>query len=110
MIADFNKLSIKFSAEDEDNDTLFNANDPITSFRKMVSCNKKDMVSEAIKQMDTYISGRLGFAIGNNFQDVAKCAAELRTVCATEQEETFWDDWLNYFKKKNAAFYKHLIS
>lgn len=110
MIGEFKNLSIKFSADEEDKDTVFDNNDPIISFRRMVSCNKKDLVPEAIKQMDAYITERVSLSFSTGYHEVAKCAAELRKVCASEQEETFWDDWLNYFKKKNSAFYKHLIS
>lgn len=41
---EFNKPSYKFSIEDEDEEVKFNPANPISSFKKMINFNKKDMV------------------------------------------------------------------
>ncbi len=42
---EFVKPALKFSAEDEDDQARFNPSNPVPSFRKMISFNKRDMVA-----------------------------------------------------------------
>jgi hypothetical protein len=41
----FVKPVLKFSAEDEEDQARFNPSNPVSSFRKMIGFNKRDMVA-----------------------------------------------------------------
>jgi hypothetical protein len=47
----------KFTLDNEDDDK-FNPAEPIVSFRKMVTNNKKDLVTEALDKLAEYIQKR----------------------------------------------------
>ncbi len=47
----------KFTLDNEEDDK-FNPNEPIVSFRKMISNNKKDLVNEALTNLSEYILKR----------------------------------------------------
>ena len=99
----------KFSIEDEDIDIRFDPANPITSFKKMVSFNKKDLVSDALKVMNEFIMDKLAFAVTQEtIKVLGECAAELRQACVSEQEEAYWDSWFNDIKKSKQSFYDYL--
>jgi hypothetical protein len=56
---------MKFLADHEDEDIKFNPINPISSFKKMVSYNKKDLVGEGLKYMTNYIMQKLAYCFTN---------------------------------------------
>ena len=83
---EINKSFSKFCIEDEDEDVVFNSVNPITSFKKMVGFNKKDLVGEALKNMNDFILDKLAFAVTpETIKLLADCAGELRKACVSEQ-------------------------
>lgn len=74
-------------ADLEDEDVKFNPINPIWSFKKMVSFNKKDLVSEGLKYMTNYIMQKLAYCITNEaYKHLKECAEEMRTACVSERE------------------------
>ena len=59
---------------------------PVSSFRKMVSYNKEDLVSTALNAMTNYIKNKIDFSVTEEaFKHLTECANELRNACASEQ-------------------------
>ena len=53
----------------------FNPSDPIVSFKKMISFNKKDLVNPALDQMTKYIFNKLPFSITQeSMKHLVECA------------------------------------
>ena len=99
----------KFSIEDEDEDVRFDPIKPIPPFKKMVSFNKKDLVADALKQMNEFILDKLVFAVTpDTIRMLGECAGELRKACVSEQEAKFWDGWFTDLQGKKASFYDYL--
>lgn len=66
---------MKFLADLEDEDIKFNPMNPVCSFKKMVSFNKKDLVGEGLKYMNNYIKQKLAYCITNEaYKHLKECA------------------------------------
>ncbi len=78
---------MKFLADDEDEDIKFNPINPISSFKKMVSYNKKDLVGEGLKYMTNYIMQKLAYCFTNQaYKHLKECAEQMRNACVSERE------------------------
>lgn len=105
----FIKPANKFMFEDEDEQIAFNPSEPVTSFRKMISYNKEDLVSKALQQMNDYILNKLPFVVTeDSFQQLTGCARELRQACVSQQEEKYWDEWFTDISCNHKVFFNHL--
>lgn len=77
----------------------------------MISFNKRDLVAEGLKSISNYVLQRLAYSITNEaYAHLAECASEMRKGCVSQQEEGFWDDWLNDLAVSNPKFHDYLIS
>jgi hypothetical protein len=59
--------------------------------------------------MSNYILQRLAYSITTEaYSSLSECASEMRKACMSQQEETFWDDWLTDLASSHSKFHDYL--
>ncbi len=76
----------------------------------MINNNKKDLVSEALKELSNYIHKRNQQADNqNDNRHLVDCAKEIRKACIEQKEVDFWDDWFERAKFELSVDLYHMM-